>query len=171
MQAAFDLKAQYCARMDGKEWDRWASLFTDDATMQFGPSAEAAVHGRDAIKSLVSRQLRRGASLHEVSDPELSELDEARVRVVWAMRDNVDTPLYALRGRGFYEDEYVKTTQGWKIARVRLHRSAVDLQPRSPVMRLILWLHERGWLARIAPGAGRALADALHVGLGEGQRP
>ena len=171
MQAIVDLKAQYCGRMDDKEWDRWASLFVDDATMQFGPSAEAAVHGRNAIKSLVSRQLRGGHSLHEVRNAELSELSGARVRVVWEMTDRVETPRYTLRGRGFYEDEYVETAQGWKIARVRLHRSAVDLQPRSPIMRAILWLHERGWLARIAPGAGRALADALHVGLGEGQRP
>ena len=171
MEPLVALKAQYCERMDGKQWDRWAALFTDDAVMQFGPSAERAVRGRDEIKKLVSGQLRRGESLHEVWNPDVTELEPGRVRVVWEMRDRADTPLYALRGRGFYEDEYVQTSEGWRIAKVRLHRTAVDLQPRSPVMKAILWLHERGWLARVAPGAGRALSDALHVGLGEGERP
>jgi 3-phenylpropionate/cinnamic acid dioxygenase small subunit len=171
MQAIVALKAQYCERMDGKEWDRWASLFTDDAVMQFGPSAEAAVQGREAIKKLVSRQLKRGESLHEAWNPEVTELEPGRVRVVWEMRDRATTPLYALRGEGFYEDEYVETSGGWRIAKVRLHRRAVDLQPRSAAMGAILWLQERGWLGRIVPSAGRALGDALYVGLGPGERP
>jgi hypothetical protein len=171
MQAIVALKAQYCERMDGKEWDRWASLFTDDAVMQFGPSADAAVHGRNAIQRLVSRQLKRGESLHEAWNPEVTELEPGRVRVVWEMRDRATTALYTLRGEGFYEDEYLETPSGWRIAKVRLHRRAVDLQPRSAAMRTILWLHDRGWLGRIVPSAGRALGDALHVGLGPEERP
>jgi hypothetical protein len=101
----------------------------------------------------------------------VTELEPGRVRVVWEMRDRADTSLYALRGKGFYEDEYVETPAGWKIAKVRLHRTGVDLQPRSPLMKGILWLHDRGWLGRLAPSAGAALGDALHVGLAEGERP
>jgi 3-phenylpropionate/cinnamic acid dioxygenase small subunit len=171
MEAIVALKAQYCEWMDGKEWDRWASLFTDDAVMQFGPSEQGAVHGRDAIKKLVSRQLRRGSSLHQAWEPEVRELGPGRLRVVWQMRDRAQTSLYSLRGEGFYEDEYVETSEGWKIDRVRLHRTAVDLQPRSAIMRAVFWLHERGWLARLVPSADRALSDALHVGLRAGECP
>mgnify|MGYP001822846662 CR=1 FL=1 len=171
MQAIVALKAQYCERMDGKAWDRWAALFTDDAVMQFGPSEARAVRGRNEIKKLVSRQLRRGESLHEVWNPDITELEPGRVRVVWEMRDRADTALYALRGRGFYEDEYVETPNGWKIAKVRLHRTGVDLRPRSTLMKGILWMHDRGWLARLVPSAGAALGDALYVGLAEGERP
>ena len=171
MDAVVALKAQYCQRMDGKAWDRWASLFTDDAIMQFGPSEKRAVHGRHAIKRLVSWQLRRGESLHEVWDPEITELTPGRLRVVWEMRDRADTALYSLRGRGFYEDEYVETPHGWKIAKVRLHRTEVDLRPRSRLMAAILWLHQRDLLRRLLPPAGHALGDALHVGLADGERP
>ena len=59
MQAIVALKAQYCERMDGKEWDRCASLFTYDAVMQFSPSEAAALHVRDAIQLLVSSNLKR----------------------------------------------------------------------------------------------------------------
>ena len=171
MHAIVALKAQYCQRMDGKAWDRWASLFTDDAIMQFGPSEGRAVRGRKAIKRLVSRQLRRGESLHEVWNPDITEVTPGRVRVVWEMRDRADTALYALRGQGFYEDEYVETQDGWKIAKVRLHRTGVDLKPRSSLMKGILWLHARGLLRRLVPPAGDALSDALHVGLSPGERP
>jgi hypothetical protein len=94
-----------------------------------------------------------------------------RLRVVWEMKDRVQTPLYDLDGAGFYEDHYVQTDDGWKIAGVRLHRNKVDLRPKSPIMWVILWMHENGWLRQLSGSADQALGEALHVGLAPGERP
>jgi len=94
-----------------------------------------------------------------------------RLRVVWEMKDRVQTPLYDLDGAGFYEDHYVQTGDGWKIAGVRLHRNKVELRPKSPIMRAILWMHENGWLRQLSRSADQALGEALHVGLAPGQKP
>ena len=109
--------------------------------------------------------------MHQVRDPEIHEEGPGHVRVIWCMTDRVATPLYLLEGEGFYEDRYVRTDDGWKIAGIRLHRSKVDLQPKSFVMRAILWMHRNGWLRRVSKSADRTLGEALYVGLAEGERP
>jgi 3-phenylpropionate/cinnamic acid dioxygenase small subunit len=170
-EAIASLKASYCQSLDGKQWDRWGSLFTEDAVLQLGPSADAAVRGRAAIQRLLARQLRGARTRHEATNPEMLEQRPGRVRVVWEMKDSVETPLYVLDGAGFYEDRYVQTSEGWRIAALRLHRTKVELRPKSFVMRALLWMHARGWLSRLAPGADRLLSEALYVGLEPGQRP
>ena len=165
------LTAQYCQRLDAQDWDGWASLFTEDATMQVGPSADSAVRGRGAIRRLLKMRLRGAETLHQAGDPEIHRVAEGELRVFWSMTDRVSTPLYLLEGEGFYEDRYVRLGDAWKISSVRLHRSKVDLRPKSIVMRLILGLHLRGWLKRIAPSADRTLGEALFVGLSQGERP
>ena len=165
------MKASYCESLDGKQWDRWASLFTEDAVLQLGPSAAAVVRGRAAIRKLLTRQLRGARTRHEATNPEMREEGPGRVRVIWEMKDSVETPLYVLDGAGFYEDRYLRTSEGWKISALRLHRTKVELRPKSFLMRALLWMHARGWLSRGAPGVNRMLTEALHVGLEPGQRP
>ena len=170
-EAIASLKASYCESLDAKQWDRWASLFTEDAVLQLGPSEDARVRGRAAIRRLLTRQLRGSRTHHEATKPEMLEEGRGRVRAIWEMRDLVETPLYILDGAGFYEDRYLQTREGWKISALRLHRTKVELRPKSFVMRALLSMRTRGWLARLAPGADRMLSEALHVGLEPGQRP
>lgn len=171
LQAAITLKSHYCEWLDAKDWARWSGLFTEDAVMQVGPDGAAAVRGRSAIRRLLTRQLKRSKTKHIAHDPEIYEAQPGRIRVVWEMTDRVETPLYLLEGAGFYEDQYVSTEDGWKIAGVRLHRSKVDLQPKSLLMRVILWMHHNGWLRRLSASVDRTLGEALYVGLAEGERP
>jgi 3-phenylpropionate/cinnamic acid dioxygenase small subunit len=67
------LKAHYCEWLDGQQWDRWASLFTEDAIMQVGPNADSAVRGRRAIRRLLKVQLRGAKTLHQAHDPEIQD--------------------------------------------------------------------------------------------------
>ena len=171
LEACVALKAQYCQRLDAQQWDQWADLFVDDSVMQVGPNPDSAVRGRRAIRRLLATQLRGAKTLHRVREPEIHGEGPGRVRVVWRMTDRVSTPLYLLEGAGFYEDRYVHTGDGWKITSVRLHRSRVDLQPKSLLMRAILWMHHNSWLGRLSKSADRTLREALYVGLAEGERP
>lgn len=171
LEAAVALKSLYCQYLDGKDWDRWSALFTEDARMQVGPNADSAVVGREPIRRLLTRQLKQSTTKHVARNPEVHGEQAGRLRVVWEMTDRVETPLYLLEGAGFYEDHYVRTEEGWRIAGVRLHRSKVDLQAKSFVMRAILRMHRNGWLRRLSASADRTLGEALYVGLLEGERP
>ena len=171
LDAAKALKSNYCEYLDGKDWARWSALFTDDVVLQVGPDPESAVVGRKPLRRLLTRQLKGSKTKHVVRNPEVHEEGPGRIRVIWEMTDRVQTPLYLLEGAGFYEDRYVHTEQGWKIAAVRLHRNKVDLQPRSFLMRAILWMHQRGWFRHLSASADRTLGEALYVGLAEGERP
>ena len=99
-KAVAALKSRYCQWLDGQQWDRWPSLFNEDATLQVGPNAASAVHGRRAIRQLLKAQLRGAKTLHQVHDPEMPEVGPAEVRVVWRMSHRVSTPLYLLEGAG-----------------------------------------------------------------------
>lgn len=100
MEAIVALKTHYCEWLDGKQWDRWASLFTEGAVMQVGPSADAAIRGRAAVKKLLARQLKGARTRHQAWDPKISEEGLGRLRVVWRMKDSIQTPLYHLEGAG-----------------------------------------------------------------------
>jgi len=171
LAAATALKSHYCEYLDSKDWARWSALFTDDVVLQVGPDPESSVVGRTPVRRLLTRQLKGSKTKHLVRNPEIHEEGPGCIRVVWEMTDRVQTPLYLLEGAGFYEDRYVHTEQGWRISAVRLHRNKVDLQPRSFLMRAILWMHHRGWFRRLSASADRTLGEALYVGLAEGQRP
>ncbi|MEM8607835.1 MAG: nuclear transport factor 2 family protein [Myxococcota bacterium] len=165
------VKSRYCRFLDTQDWARWSALFLPDATLQMGPSQEAIVHGRDEIEALLRSQLRKASTLHQVRDPELREEGLGRVRIIWRMKDRVETPLYLLEGAGFYDDVYVQTPEGWRIESLRLHRTKVAFTPKSFVMKSVLNAHRNGLLRYLSPSADRTLGEALHVGLRPGQRP
>ncbi|MGB5809340.1 MAG: nuclear transport factor 2 family protein [Polyangiales bacterium] len=171
LENVVDVKSRYCRLLDCKDWDGWAALFLPNATMQIGPSRDAAIVGRARIRAFLMGQLRRATTLHQVRDPELREDGPGRVRIVWRMKDRVESPLYLLEGAGFYEDVYEQTRDGWRIASVRLHRSRVTLQPKTLLMRTVISAHQSGLLRLLSPSADRTLGQAMHVGLSPGQRP
>lgn len=171
LENVVDVKSRYCRLLDAKDWPAWSALFLPDATLQIGPSQDAIVRGRDAIETLLRAQLRKATTLHQVRDPELREDGIGRVRIIWRMKDRVETSLYLLEGAGFYEDVYEQTPEGWRIASLRLHRSKVSLTPKNFVMRSVLNAHRSGFLRRVLPNSDRTLGQALHVGLRPGQRP
>ena len=99
MEGIAALKTHYCEWLDGKDWDRWSALFTDDAVMQVGPDAASAVHGRSAIRRLLTRQLKQSKTKHVARNPEIDEEEPGRIRVVWEMTDRVETePIGHLHG-------------------------------------------------------------------------
>ena len=131
LAAAKALKSRYCEYLDSKDWARWSALFTDDVVLQAG-AGPGAVGGRAGAPPAVAQPAAQGVEdqARSCAIPEVHEEGPGCIRVVWEMTDRVQTPLYLLEGAGFYEDRYVHTEQGWRIAAVRLHRNKVDLQPR-----------------------------------------
>lgn len=146
LEAVKRLKARYFRCMDTKDWEGWADVFTEDATLQFdlavstlgrpGQPAPRLV-GRTAILAYVSKAFATNQTVHHGHMPEIELLGEARARAVWAMEDIVDDGHQIVHGYGHYHDTYRKVGGDWKIDSVHLTRirlSQVIRDRMSPLL-------------------------------------
>jgi len=170
-----ELKARYCRFLDCKEWQNYAGVFTTNGIMQFGPKlADGAVHGREEIVQLLSKQLKHANTTHRVHPAEFKFHDNGDVSALWPMDDRVDNPGFVLVGAGYYQELYRKVDGQWLIQHMRLHRLRVDMQPKSVlnpialVMRLVFVMQKLGLLKLLSPENSKTLAQAQATGIDEG---
>ena len=83
-------------------------------------------------------------SSHRVHHPEIVLLDSSRAKGTWALEDTViETKLdFSLRGAAFYEDEYVKRPDGWKIEYTSYIRTFEEIHARTAITGLALTASE-----------------------------
>jgi hypothetical protein len=132
------LKSRYCRYVDLKQWDALRGLFVSDARFDgFGSAPPGADLG--VFINGVAARLAEAVSVHHCHMPDIVFTDTDHARAVWAMEDYVEWPAGMLvreadnargfRGYGYYEDEYVRTEQGWRIEFSRLARLRLDPVP------------------------------------------
>ncbi|MDP3889597.1 nuclear transport factor 2 family protein [Nocardioides sp.] len=116
------LKYRYLRTLDTKQWDEFGECFVPDAV---GRYAGLDLDGRDTIVDYMRENLGAGiVTLHQCHHPELVVSgDEASG--VWYLQDKVIVPdfRFVLEGAAFYDDRYVRTPQGWRIARTGYRRT------------------------------------------------
>jgi ketosteroid isomerase-like protein len=129
-QAIADLIHAYCDHFDRNQPGEVAALFTDDATVDYGPEA-ATIVGARAIGPAIAVGLERtfAATSHHVSNMQITfdGADEAHsVTYLYAWHRYVDgSPDGELWGR--YQHRFVRTDSGWRIAGLVLQAAgAVD---------------------------------------------
>jgi SnoaL-like protein len=130
------LKARYCRLLDGKHWDEWGELFTDDARLTRSPDGEEVIEGRPAIVDRVRRKLAGAATVHQVSMPDIEIVAVApamrmtapeersnrrgTARGVWGVTASTETPTASTTRWGHYEETYELGADGkWRIASLR----------------------------------------------------
>ena len=117
-RALIDLTIAYCWALDGRRYDDLDEVFTPDAVGDFG---FVRVQGVDEVKALVARSLDHlDISQHIVASHQVQvDGDTATVRchlhAQHTKRGTEGGDNYVIGG--FYEDEAVRTPQGWRIAR------------------------------------------------------
>ncbi len=122
-RAIVQLTIDYCWALDTGDWDRLRDVFTPDATTDLGAG------GQDGIDEIVDRVSSALAPLddsqHMVSNQQItidSDGEGATGRCYLQaqhIRNDVEgEPLYMVAGR--YEDRYVRTAEGWRIAERRI---------------------------------------------------
>ena len=127
IEAIQQLKARYFRLMDAKQWDAWADVFTEDATVTASPNPDETFRGRADIVRKVSAALREATTVHHGHMPEIELTGPATATGIWAMYDFVDMPQLVLHGWGHYHEEYVKQDGQWRIRRLRLTRLRLDI--------------------------------------------
>lgn len=116
IEAIKQLKYRYVRLLDTKQWDDFARCFTPDATGDYSGLTFAS---RDALVDYMRTNLVEGLyTMHHVHHPEIEidGTDHATGR--WYLQDKVvsDAFRFALEGAAFYDDRYVRTADGWRIA-------------------------------------------------------
>lgn len=122
-QAITDLIHAYCFHFDNNEPDAVAALFTDDATVDYGPES-ATIVGSASIAETIAVGLERtfAATSHHVSNIRITfeGPDDARsVSYLYAWHRYVDgSPDGELWGR--YRHRFARTADGWRIGELLL---------------------------------------------------
>jgi len=131
-QVICDLLNCYCWSLDDHAWERLATCFLPEAVGYYGEEIGEKV-GYQAIEQLCRSALTPlDSSQHMISNIEI-ELggDTARSRCyLQAQHYKAGTPggdNFTLGG--YYRDELVRTSEGWKIKRRELHTLWVDGNP------------------------------------------
>lgn len=134
IEAIKQLKYKYFRCLDSKKWEEMAECFTADARTWYD-SGKYSFDGIEAIMQFLRDSLSDPdiISLHQGHHPEISITGRAAARGVWYLEDRLyfTKQNMMLWGAAFYEDEYVKVDDRWKIKSTGYHRTFEEIQPRE----------------------------------------
>ncbi len=144
LEAIKQLKARYFRHMDGKDWEAYADVFTEDCVMQNGPSDQPPVSGRAKLVEYVSSNIQHMITVHHGHMPEITFTSEDQAKGIWAMFDRLRAPGLEMDGFGHYHEEYRRCSDGrWRISYTRLTRLWV--RSSNPEMTNGLWPEAPDW--------------------------
>ena len=135
--ALSDLVHRYAARVDDRRFEEVVDLFAAEATLAVPDPARTlnptVVHqGHAEIRQAIEAVAAAGRTQHAiVGEVYAAENNAARGRVSciahhWTVRDEKVTDIvWHLR----YDDEYIRTDAGWRIACRRLTIDAIETRP------------------------------------------
>ena len=113
---------RYLRTLDTKQWDDFEACFLPEATADYNGLEFA---DRAALVDYMRANLGEGMiTLHQVHHPEISvDGDTATAR--WYLQDKVLVAAFGfmLEGAAFYEDRYVRTPEGWRVAHTGYRRT------------------------------------------------
>lgn len=114
-----ELLIRYATGIDRRDWPLFRTVFTPDCELDYGEIGQWS--GVDAVTEFMQlAHAAAGHTLHRITNRAV-DLDGDRAKA----RSYVDGLIMAADNRsgvnavGFYDDEIVRTPQGWRIARRR----------------------------------------------------
>lgn len=132
-----NLQARYMFALDFKDADTYASTFTEDGVLDYGP----VVKGREAIKALIAGMAKREADQaakdtsglrpavgrHNISNIVIKiDGNKAEGRAYWFHYSNNNPKRTAtLDSFGNYEDEMVKVDGKWLFSKRKIYNEQV----------------------------------------------
>jgi hypothetical protein len=142
------LKAQYWYAMDTKDWALLASVFTEDAIVDFRgerdlapgqgmdrlrPVEEALAagdetthKGRDNIVRWYTAVLEHWVTVHHGHTPIIDIVGPDVATAIWPLFDYIDNGRAAMKGYGHYHERYRKENGHWRISHLALTRLRKD---------------------------------------------
>ncbi len=118
-QDVADVLVRYATAIDRRDWALFQACFTEDCEADYGDIG--VWHGADAITEWMERaHAGLGHTLHRITNQAIVPSGDgvaarSYVDAIVMARDNQT----GSRAVGYYDDELVRTDDGWKIARRR----------------------------------------------------
>ncbi len=114
-----DVLVRYATAIDRRDWRLFRTVFTDDCELDYGEIG--AWKGIDAVAEFMEQvHAMAGHTMHRLTNQAVTvDGDKATARTyvdALIMAGDNQTGVNAL---GFYDDEIVRTADGWRIARRR----------------------------------------------------
>ncbi|MBF6025396.1 nuclear transport factor 2 family protein [Lysobacter niastensis] len=131
-------KARYCRFLDTKQWEAFAALFVADAKASvFDPEGGLIAEFQMAGAFVnAARQFLEGArSIHQVHNDELELVSEDEISAIWSMEDYIVFPFaskgepISVHGYGHYNERWVRKDGVWRISKLELRRTILELTP------------------------------------------
>jgi len=140
IEAIKQLKYAYLRHLDLKEWDAVSTLFAPDVVSTYS-DGKHSYQGRDAVMAFLSQSLshKRIVTKHQVHHPEITlNEDLTAAQGVWYLTDAVINTVsrdpakhFCIAGAAFYDERYIKTAEGWKIAAIGYRRVYEETTARN----------------------------------------
>lgn len=119
-QDVTDVLVRYATGIDRRDWPLFRTVFTADCALDYGEIG--AWSGVDEVTAFMEQiHAKAGHTMHRLSNHAVTvDGDAARASTY------VDVLIFApdnnsgVNAVGFYDDELVRTAEGWRIARRRL---------------------------------------------------
>ena len=114
-----DVLVRYATGIDRRNWPLFRSVFTDDCEIDYGEIGSWT--GVDAVTAfMVAAHEMAGHTMHRITNQMVavdgdSATARAYVDALIMAQDNNS----GVNAAGFYDDEFVRTDDGWRLARRR----------------------------------------------------
>lgn len=123
VEQIISLKYRYLRTLDLKLWDDFEDTFAPQGTGNYGEGLDFS--SREKLVTFMRDSLGpQMITMHHCHHPEITvDGDQATGR--WYLEDKVLMPEHRLilEGAAFYEDRYVRTADGWRIAHTGYRRT------------------------------------------------
>ena len=122
-----DVLARFCFCLDEYRIAEAVAVFAEDCVTDYGPGAGGPIRGRAALQARVEASQARFVRTHHQLGQTVYRVEGARANAVtyaYAWHEYPDGRQDTLWLR--YDDELVRTGDGWRIAVRRAHISGVD---------------------------------------------
>ena len=119
MEAIRKLKSKYWRCIDNKLWDELADCFAEDMVLSF---MSKSIEGKSACIQFLKEVLSQAVSAHQGHQAEIEITSGSTAKAIWTLNDLLldVQPGVNYTGFGYYEDEYVKENDTWKIKRSKV---------------------------------------------------
>ncbi|MCX5999332.1 MAG: nuclear transport factor 2 family protein [Chloroflexi bacterium] len=120
IEAIKRVKARYWHCLDNKLWDELKEVFAENARQQYGDSH----HDGQGIVPYLKDLLGEVTTSHIGYGPDIELTSESTAKGTWGLQDQLIWKSgRRMTGFAYYEDEYVKENNSWRIKRTSVVRT------------------------------------------------
>lgn len=114
----------YCNVADTYDWKAWGECFTEDATFDFPPVG--VFMGRDSIREGTTAWIMYEATLHYLTNVQFDVKGDTATGTAYLRYAGVvkrENPKKHFDFGGPYRWDFRRTTEGWKVCKLKLETS------------------------------------------------